>query len=205
MPQVIALRTSPTTFATSDLICSLFKISAIAMLKKFSLTLLLFEILFWGYTTQPLFAETSKTLKSSFVAQATTQENRGQQLPIEAKAVMGNETIELEVTRTPEQQQMGLMYRSSLPKNRGMLFSFNPPTPTRFWMKNTIIPLDLVFLRNGRIIAIFPNVPPCKADPCESYGPASEIDQVIELVGGRAKELGLKVGDKIAIEFISAR
>jgi uncharacterized membrane protein (UPF0127 family) len=173
------------------------------MLKKFSLTLLIVEIFFWGCATQPLLASTAKTLKSSFVAQAITPDNRGQKLPIEAKAVMGNETIELEVTRTPQQQQMGLMYRSSLPKNRGMLFSFNPPTPTRFWMKNTIIPLDMIFLRNGRIIAIFSDVPPCSADPCQSYGPASEIDQVIELAGGRAEELGLKVGDKIAIEFLS--
>lgn len=135
----------------------------------------------------------------------SSSNNLGQMLPITAQVEIGGEQISLEVARTREQQAMGLMYRTSLAPNRGMLFAFNPPQPTNFWMKNTKIPLDMVFLRNGEVKAIAPNVPPCTADPCPSYGPGVLIDQVIELPGGRAAELGLKVGDQLNITFLDER
>jgi uncharacterized protein len=130
--------------------------------------------------------------------------NAGQMLPISAQAEIRGQRISLEVARTRQQQQMGLMYRTSLADNRGMLFPFDPPQPTSFWMKNTKIPLDMIFLRDGQVKAIFANVPPCKADPCPSYGPENTIliDQVIELRAGRAAELGLKVGDRVTIKFL---
>ena len=68
-------------------------------------------------------------------------------------------------------------------------------------MKNTLIPLDIIFLREGVIQSISASVPPCKCDPCPSYGPFVEIDQVLELDSGRAKELGLKKGDHLKVEF----
>jgi uncharacterized membrane protein (UPF0127 family) len=130
--------------------------------------------------------------------------NSGQMLPISAQAQMAGQRIMLEVARTPQQQAMGLMYRTSLAPDRGMLFSFDPPQPVSFWMKNTIIPLDMVFLRDGEVKAIAVNVPPCTTTPCPTYGPQSEvlIDQVIELRGGRAAELGLKVGDRVIVKFL---
>lgn len=134
-------------------------------------------------------------------SQQMSSANLGQSLPIGAQATMGSEVIELEVAQTPQQQEIGLMYRTSLANNRGMLFPFESPRYTRFWMKNTVIPLDIIFLKDGQIIAIFSDVPPCQTDPCASYGPQSQIDQVIELRGGRATELGLKVGDRITVEF----
>lgn len=124
----------------------------------------------------------------------------GQVLPLSAFFQVSNETIQLEVARSPEEQAIGLMYRTSLANNRGMLFQFNPPRPTQFWMKNTLIPLDMLFLRKGVIQFISANVPPCTSDPCPVYGsPTIEIDQVIELRAGRARELGLKVGDTLSI------
>lgn len=128
--------------------------------------------------------------------------NGAQVLPVTARAVMGGETIDLEVARSPEQQRLGLMYRNALPKTRGMLFVFDPPRPVRFWMKNVNLSLDMVFLRGGEIQAIFERVPPCSADPCPTYGPPSEVDGVVELAGGRAAELGLNIGDSLAIEFL---
>lgn len=131
-----------------------------------------------------------------------SSEIQGQELPISATAIMGKEEIELEVTKTPEQQQIGLMFRQSLNPNRGMLFSFSPARITRFWMKNVVIPLDMIFIQEGKIKAIGNNIPPCKVDPCPVYGPDSFIDTVIELKGGRASELGLKIGDMVKIKFI---
>lgn len=128
---------------------------------------------------------------------------QGQKLPITAQARVGDTSIQLEVAQTPQQQSMGLMFRAALPDDRGMLFSFEPPRPVHFWMKNVPVPLDMVFLRDGEVKAIEANVPPCTDEPCPIYGPQSEIkiDQVIELRGGRAAELGLQVGDRIEIEF----
>jgi uncharacterized membrane protein (UPF0127 family) len=82
-----------------------------------------------------------------------------------------------------------------------MLFAFVPPQRVSFWMKNTLIPLDMVFLREGQVKAITANVPPCRTEPCPSYPSGVAIDQVIELRGGRAAELGLKVGDRVNIRF----
>ena len=133
-----------------------------------------------------------------------TQEitDKGQYLPIEATVQIEETLIELEVAKTPQQQQIGLMYRQSLDKNRGMIFVFEQLRPVRFWMKNVNISLDMIFLANGRVKAVLDNVPPCSVDPCPTYGPENLVDQVIELSGGRAKELGIEAGDELEIKFI---
>ena len=167
---------------------------------RIGLTLLLAVWLLGCSTSAPVASSDRRDSVSPQISSASNS----QMLPIGAKAKMGNETIELEVARSPQQQAMGLMNRSSLPKNRGMLFEFGTPRYSRFWMKNTLIPLDMIFLSDGEIKAIFVNVPPCTSDPCENYGPSMQIDRVIELAGGRAEELGLQVGDRIAIEFVNS-
>jgi len=125
-----------------------------------------------------------------------------QSLPISAEADIAGQVIQLEVARTPQEQAMGLMYRTSLPGDRGMLFSFEPPRPVQFWMQDTLIPLDMVFMRDGEVKAIVANAQPCTSNPCPTYGPRREaVNQVIELAGGRAAALGLAVGDRITIRF----
>jgi len=94
---------------------------------------------------------------------------------------------------------MGLMYRPALPDDRGMLFPMLPPRPVAFWMKNVPVALDMVFLYQGRVIAIVPQVPGCRVDPCPNYGPPGKVDQVLELRSGRAAEVGLKVGDSATL------
>jgi uncharacterized membrane protein (UPF0127 family) len=144
-------------------------------------------------------------------SQSPTATTSGQVLPISARARIAadrplaepSKRIELEVAKTPEQQAMGLMYRTSLPDDRGMLFEFKPARQVNFWMKNCKISLDMIFLRDGVIKAIQAAAPPCTADPCPTYGPNTPVDQVIELRGGRAAELGIKVGDRIEIEFLN--
>jgi uncharacterized membrane protein (UPF0127 family) len=144
-------------------------------------------------------------LPNSPAPTAQTLPSGGQQLAISAKATIAGQVIQLEVARTPEQQSTGLMYRTSLADDRGMLFPFDPPRPVGFWMKNVPINLDMIFLRNGEVKEIAANVPPCTATPCSTYGPAgTAVDGVIELRGGRAAELGLKAGDRIAVEFLDA-
>lgn len=128
--------------------------------------------------------------------------NQGQQLPITAETEINGETIQLEVARTRSELSTGLMFRPSLEDDRGMLFVFERPRVLQFWMKNVLIPLDMVFLRDGEVQAIV-TAPPCEADPCPTYGPRDrQSDSVIELRGGRATELGLSEGDRVEIRFL---
>ena len=129
-------------------------------------------------------------------------QEEGQKLPIGAKIILEEQVIELEVAQTSEQQRLGLMYRKSLAKNRGMIFVFDQLRPVRFWMKNVSIPLDMIFLANGQVKAVISEVPPCNVDPCPTYGPDSLINQVIELGSGQAVELGIEEGDRLEIEFL---
>lgn len=126
----------------------------------------------------------------------------GQVLPITAQAMIVDESFDLEVATTPQQQQLGLMHRKELPDNRGMLFPFSPARPVAFWMKNVPVGLDMVFLHQGQVQGIA-EAPPCTADPCPTYGPGRLlVDNVIELRLGRAKELGLERGDQVEIRFL---
>ncbi len=121
----------------------------------------------------------------------------GQLLPVSVNAIIGAGAIGLEVAKTPEEQAIGLMFRTELPDDRGMLFAIAPARNVRFWMRNVQIELDMIFLREGIVQAIIPNVPPCLGDTCPNYGPDVPVDGVIELKGGRAAQLGLKIGDRI--------
>jgi uncharacterized protein len=129
-----------------------------------------------------------------------------QSLPIVAKIVINKTTINLEAANTPREQEIGLMFRTSMPADRGMIFNFPTAVPANFWMKNTLIPLDIIFLRNRKVMNIQAHVPPCKTDPCPGYGPTSNvlIDQVIELNAGQAKKLGLKVGDELLVQPLAS-
>ena len=101
----------------------------------------------------------------------------------------------VEVARSVEQQQTGMMNRNSLAPDRGMIFPYDPPQPVAFWMKNTLIPLDLVFISpGGKILRIEDSAVPYSLDQIPSGGP---IEAVLELAGGRSAELGLKAGDQV--------
>ena len=126
-----------------------------------------------------------------------------QQLPITAQwCVTEHRCIALEVARTADQQRIGLMQRPKLPPLHGMWFPFDRPQPLRFWMFNTLAPLDMVFLRQGRVIAVEAQVPPCASLPCPSYGPARLADGVVELGPGEAQRLGIGVGTDASISTI---
>ena len=98
--------------------------------------------------------------------------------------------------RTPEQQAQGLMNRQSLAPNMGMLFPYDPPQNASFWMKNTLIPLDIIFIReNGTVALVTENTVPLSLDPIPSLEP---VAAVLEIAGGRAAELGIQAGDKVS-------
>ncbi len=107
----------------------------------------------------------------------------------------GGRKIRAEVARTPEELSRGLMFRSHLPDDHGMLFIFDRSEPHLIWMKNTPIPLDIIWMDDQRkIIHIEIRVPPCRADPCPIYGPSQGSRYVLEVNGGKAAEWGMSVG-----------
>jgi len=101
----------------------------------------------------------------------------------------------VEVARTDEEQDRGLMFRTSLPANGGMIFPFKKPRIASFWMKNTLIPLDMIFIRaDGSIDRLAENTIPESIEPVVSGG---EVSAVLELPGGTAARLGIDETSKI--------
>jgi hypothetical protein len=106
-------------------------------------------------------------------------------------------SFEVELAKTPEEQHTGLMNRESMPENHGMIFIFEENGPKTFWMKNTLIPLDMIFLDGNMIVVeIKTNVPPCTADPCETYSSENSARYVVELNAGVSEKKNIIVGAK---------
>ena len=118
-------------------------------------------------------------------------------VPLDIRTAGGKaHAFKVEVARSESEQARGLMFRDKLAPNRGMIFPMNPPRPASFWMKNTVISLDLIFIApDGRISNIAANAVPYNLAPLTSIGP---VKGVLEIPGGRAAELGIAPGDKVA-------
>ena len=108
----------------------------------------------------------------------------------------GGKCVNVEVVQKEEELHRGLQFRASLDPNGGMLFVFKKSGPYAFWMKDTLIPLDMIWLDDTRkIVHIEHDVPPCAADPCPRYPPGHEALYVLEINAGYTQELGLKLED----------
>ena len=111
------------------------------------------------------------------------------------KTETGDHSFDIEVATTDQDRALGLMFRRSLPENAGMLFLYDPPQPAAMWMKNTLIPLDIVFISpDGRVHRIESGAEPFSTSLIPSEG---TISAVLELNAGQADKIGLKRGDKV--------
>lgn len=107
----------------------------------------------------------------------------------------GKESFAVKVADDGAERAQGLMFVEAMPLSEGMLFVYEAPRRVSFWMKNTLIPLDLVFIRpDGSIVRIAENAVPMSLDPIPSLEP---VGAVLEINGGRSAELGIKPGDKV--------
>ncbi len=107
--------------------------------------------------------------------------------------------FQLEIADTPEKRELWLMFRESLSENQGMLFVFDKPDFWSFWMRNTLIPLDIIWLNEENQVVDFISAPPCKEAQCPSYFPKAEAIQGIELNSGIVAKLGLQIGEKVEV------
>lgn len=100
-----------------------------------------------------------------------------------------------EVAVTSEAKEQGLMFRQSIAVDHAMLFDFNPPQAVQMWMKDTLIPLDMIFVRSdGRIVKIIENAKP---ESLDIIGAAEPVADVIEVAGGLTRKLGIHAGDHV--------
>lgn len=112
---------------------------------------------------------------------------------------IGDKKFHLEVVNDTKSIQKGLMYRDSLPDDSGMLFIFQKPVNTSFWMKNVKFPLDILFLKNNKIVKIHKSAQPCLGEQCKLYHSYDYVDSAIELNAGICDKYGIKTGQTLNI------
>ena len=115
--------------------------------------------------------------------------------PLELLTPKGHVRLQVEFVATEKARERGLMNRNNLAPDRGMLFDFKREQPVAFWMKNTLIPLDMIFIRaDGRVNSIARNAVPGDLTPIPSGGP---VRAVLEIPGGQAAKIGIEPGDRV--------
>jgi uncharacterized membrane protein (UPF0127 family) len=123
--------------------------------------------------------------------------------PLEIVTKSGVQVFSVEMATTEEEKATGLMYRKELPDGKGMLFDFSPEQQVSMWMKNTYIPLDMIFIRaDGRILRIAENTEPLSTKIISSGGPAKGV---LEVIAGTAQKYGIAPGDRVAHPLFNGR
>ena len=122
---------------------------------------------------------------------------------LEIASKTGVHSFTVEVVATDEERAKGLMFRRELPEGRGMLFDFKREQPVAFWMKNTYVPLDMIFIRaDGRILRIAENTQPMSESLVPSGGP---VLAVLEVIAGTAKKLGIEPDDRVSYPIFTGK
>jgi uncharacterized membrane protein (UPF0127 family) len=115
-------------------------------------------------------------------------------------AVLKGQRFDIEIADTESARERGLMFRDSMPASHGMLFLFEQPAVQTFWMKNTHIPLDILYFdQNYKLVSAQQRVPPCRSEPCVVYPSTGPAQYVLELNAGMADKLGVKPGDELKV------
>ena len=126
----------------------------------------------------------------------------GQQT-LEIASKTGVHAFSVEIADTEPEREKGLMFRKELPEGHGMLFDFHREQEVGFWMQNTYISLDMIFIRgDGRILRIAENTEPLSTRIIPSGGP---VRAVLEVIAGTAEKLGIAPGDRVASPIFNAR
>jgi hypothetical protein len=112
----------------------------------------------------------------------------------------GNVPVAVEIADTNEERATGLMNRESLGENSGMLFVFDAPAPLTFWMKDTLIPLDMIFIgADKKVVEVKPNIQPCRIAFCPTYPGIAPAQYVVEVNAGFAAKNGIVEGTVVTI------
>lgn len=113
---------------------------------------------------------------------------------------IGDAKISIEIADTTEKREKGLSGRKLLPENQGMLFLFEQPGYYSFWMKDTLMPLDFIWIKNNKVVEVTENVRPEDFQPPKFLTPKEEINATLEVNAGFIDRFNIKVGDEIIFD-----
>lgn len=118
-------------------------------------------------------------------------------------ATVNGQTYKIDVAKTQEEKEVGLSDKTQLADNQGMVFTFDNPGYYSFWMKKMKFPIDIVFIRDNRIVEVYPNAQPptSETESLPIYTPLEPADMVLELKAGQADKNNLKKGDEIKVNL----
>lgn len=120
----------------------------------------------------------------------------------EPHVILNGERFTVELAETQQKQALGLMFRDSLPEDHGMLFIFPAAGMRSFWMKNTRIPLDIMYFDEElKLVSVAENAQPCRTRRCPAYPSEGPAKYVLELNAGKAAELGVRPGDELRLRL----
>ena len=127
-------------------------------------------------------------------------------IPVASRVCFQQNCFMVELATSQAQQELGLMNRTSLDKNSGMYFIFDKENDYPFWMKNTLIPLDMIWISgnpsagSGQVVFIAENVQPCKVENCPVIDPGVKAKYVLEINAGISAQDGIKIGDVVSVK-----
>ena len=153
-----------------------------------------FQVLIFG-GGQKLF----NWVNSANILFAPSSEQSGQN-----QVCFGRQCFFVELAKTEAEREKGLMYKTYLNKNAGMLFIFNKEGIYPFWMKNTLISLDIIWIDgNNEVVFISHDAQPCKSLICPTINPSAKAKYVLEINAGMAKKTGFKAGDSLELKIVN--
>ncbi|MGZ7206190.1 MAG: DUF192 domain-containing protein [Halobacteriota archaeon] len=156
-----------------------------------------------GCVTQTSTLNNTSTISTTVSGRAATKsstDDNSLRAPTHYLVTIGKTLVYAEAANTPEEREMGLMNRTSLNENAGMLFVFPIEQKQSFWMKNMRISLDIIFITTDKhVLDVYQSVPPCTTDPCVSYTSNAPIRYVLEVNAGFSEQHGIVSGDPVSI------
>ncbi|OGZ70368.1 MAG: hypothetical protein A2904_00605 [Candidatus Staskawiczbacteria bacterium RIFCSPLOWO2_01_FULL_33_9] len=127
---------------------------------------------------------------------------RGESRPVTGRVCFKEYCFDVQLAQNAIDKTKGLMFQKSLEQNRGMLFLFDKEAKYSFWMQNTLIPLDIIWINeNKRVVFISESNQPCTWSSCPSITPTADAKYVLELNSGVVQKIGLKLGNELSLIY----
>jgi len=120
----------------------------------------------------------------------------------EPQVCISGTCVNVEIADNQNERNFGLMFREELDEDRGMIFVYEESDTYTFWMKNTLIPLDMIWINEDNVIVHIAEAEPCKADPCPTYGPEEPAKYILEVNQGFSQEQDINIGDEVNFKRI---